>query len=254
MRLNNLLYYIRLWKLTGIFPVLRFYRLRNQQGKLIQLNLKGYPGTITLRSGTSDIKSFWDLFIGHHNHLKNVNIDASGVIFDIGSNIGLTAVIYANRFPNAAVYAIEPEATNFEMLKRNSAGYTNIICLRKAFWFQHESLTIKNPDSDKWAFTMQPGNDATSVEALTMDDINHLAGQRQIDFLKIDVEGAEAIIFKNLTKEQLSKVHYIGIELHDRYTPDCSKNFYTLISQFDYTEIRNYSGDHILELRHATSI
>jgi|GEM_PF-5552666 len=48
------------------------------------------------------------------------------VIFDIGGNIGITAIWLAEKYPAARIYSFEPVAENFEILKKNVEPYSNI--------------------------------------------------------------------------------------------------------------------------------
>jgi len=43
-----------------------------------------------------------------------------------GANIGLTSVYFANRYPDARIFAIEPESENFRLLRLNSARYKTL--------------------------------------------------------------------------------------------------------------------------------
>jgi FkbM family methyltransferase len=64
------------------------------------------------------------------------------VIIDAGANVGLCAVFYANRFPDARIIAIEPEPSNYEMLKKNTAPYPNITTVHAALWKENGPLRL----------------------------------------------------------------------------------------------------------------
>ena len=64
------------------------------------------------------------------------------VIIDAGANVGLSAVFYANRFPNARIIAIEPEPSNYEMLKRNVVPYSNVTPVQAALWKENGPLRL----------------------------------------------------------------------------------------------------------------
>ena len=48
------------------------------------------------------------------------------VIFDIGGNIGVTAIYLASLFPDAKIYTFEPLPENYQLLKSNVKNYKNI--------------------------------------------------------------------------------------------------------------------------------
>lgn len=121
--------------------------------------------------------------------------------------------------------------------------------MRNALWYKHERLTIKNSNADKCAFRMIPAQIETdTVDSITLDDLFSITKSNTIDYLKIDVEGAEKEIFENIPVSSLKKIKVIGIELHDRVVEGCSKAFYTKISQLNYKDTRNFTGDHIVEI------
>ena len=67
------------------------------------------------------------------------------VIIDAGANIGISTIYFANRFPNAKVIAIEPEESNFELLKINCENYPNVKLVRAAVWCRNaKELTIRS--------------------------------------------------------------------------------------------------------------
>jgi hypothetical protein len=41
-------------------------------------------------------------------------------IVDIGANVGASVLYWKYRYPDSAVYAFEPEPSNFQMLKKNT--------------------------------------------------------------------------------------------------------------------------------------
>ena len=48
------------------------------------------------------------------------------VIFDIGGNIGITAIYLSKLFPDAVIYTFEPLTENFEIMEKNIQFYQNM--------------------------------------------------------------------------------------------------------------------------------
>jgi len=70
---------------------------------------------------------------------------------------------------------------------------------------------------------------------------------REIDMLKIDIEGAEKYLFQNNPHEWLSKVKCLIIELHDNLQPGTSQAFFREMAKYDwFTFIK---GENIFCLR-----
>ena len=192
---------------------------------------------IYLRSHTSDIPTFSQIFASNEYELP-YNTRAN-LIIDGGANAGYTTVYFANRFPEARIIAVEPEASNVKMLRRNTSSYPNVTILETAIWNKHSKLSIENPKDDKWAFRVVEGDtEECSVSALTVDEIMRLSGHSTIDILKLDIEGAEKEVFSECEK-WLGNVHVLMIELHDHLKPGCSGTVYSALAKYDFSESRN---------------
>jgi FkbM family methyltransferase len=203
--------------------------------------------SVTLRGKSSDFRVFDEIFLKeqYNSHLLPKN---PKVILDAGANIGLSSVYFANRFPNAQVFALEPENSNYELLSVNTENFENIIPFKKALWSHSTNLRLANPNSEKWAFnfteSQQPSEklyEAISIERFMIDySVN------EIDILKLDVEGAEKDIFsKNI--DWIPKVKLLIVELHDRIVPGCSREFFASTSQYKFEEYRK--GENFFLLR-----
>jgi len=70
------------------------------------------------------METFYQIFIREEyeiEHERPVN-----VILDCGANIGLAAIYYIHKFPDAQIISIEPEESNCEMLEENTRLYPGI--------------------------------------------------------------------------------------------------------------------------------
>ena len=95
----------------GLLPSLGAYARLLRDGGLAQISTP--CGPVWLRSGTTDQDVFEEAFLREGPALA---IAAPKFILDGGANIGLTSVWFAAHFPDAVIAAVEPEASNFDML------------------------------------------------------------------------------------------------------------------------------------------
>lgn len=116
--IDNIIYYLRLWQKCGLKVVFSLYFQKKKKNSIIRISIKNFNHKIYLRTQTSDIQTFSDLIIGSHNHLDKIQLNKPEIIVDAGANIGITTMIYARKFPKAHIYAIEPEASNYNILKK----------------------------------------------------------------------------------------------------------------------------------------
>ena len=136
-------------------------------------------------------------------------------ILDCGANVGITALYFAWRYPNARIFCIEPDYQNFELLKRNTAAEPRIVAIRGALVGCPRTLVHFTTDRPAWGNFATDTETGHSVPAFTVGQIlddNHLS---QVDLLKVDIEGAEKEVFAN--GEFLQRVGHIIIELHNDY-------------------------------------
>lgn len=154
-------------------------------------------------------------------------------IIDAGANIGLASIYFANKYPNAKIIAIEPEQSNFELLKKNVAPYSNVIPIQAALWHQNEIINLIDPGLGKWGFMTEKSKSPNSltakhchaVNAITIEKVMHDNQLTTVDILKIDIEGAEKEVFRD-TSSWINNVNALIVELHERKKVGCNRSFY----------------------------
>lgn len=181
----------------------------------------------SLRKHSSDLKVFRQIII--NEEFENVvqliqrhNIKIKTVI-DAGANIGLTTLYLKNHFGDAKVLCIEPDESNQNQLLKHIAlnNLANVEIIKGGVWSRNSWLNIDNTfrDGMEWARRLKPVDDEQGD--IPVYSINHLLEEKQwdsIDFLKMDIEGAEDTIFSGSTDLSfLTKVKVITIEIHDMF-------------------------------------
>ena len=150
---------------------------------------------------------------------------------DCGANVGYTSVYFLERFPNATVLAVEPEDSNFEMLRRNVAPYGNRgQALRAAICSRETGLkVVKGWWGREWATQVRECrvDENSDVNAISVGKLLERAGCEHVDILKVDIEGSEAIVFAENYDEWIHRVKAFLIELHDERS---HKAFFTALN------------------------
>lgn len=201
-----------------------------------------------VRLNTTDISIYQQIFVNREYEMALKREPA--VIVDAGANVGFSAIYFSVRYPAARIVALEPEASNFELLKRNVAAFPGIEPVRKAVWSCVADLDLFDAGSgraglQKDGFQTFPPGERPSSATVPAVDLDTLMTEMRIDFidvLKIDVEGAEREIFGK-GGAWLNKVGVIVAELHDRMRPGCSRAFYGATSHF---ETEAYRGENVI--------
>jgi FkbM family methyltransferase len=195
------------------------------------------------RPGTSDVPNFEDIFVWAEYDLPLSIVPR--FIVDAGAYVGYASLSLANQYPNAKVVAIEPEASNFDVLSCNIRPYEQIRAVNAALWSHQTKVRIRNPTDRHWALQVAPAaaGDGT-IDSITIPDVLAMAGEETIDILKLDIEGAEKELFADGCQEWMGKVRVIIIELHDRLVKGCSRTFYAATSQQHFTQF--HQGENVI--------
>jgi FkbM family methyltransferase len=191
-----------------------------------------------LRVPSSDVQAFEQIFI-RQDYAFNVTAPPATIV-DAGANIGLASLYFSNRFPASRIIAIEPERSNFALLRKNVAGYANITPVQGALWHENKPINLVDPDLGEWGFMTQSVDDVDThlgesmyeVPGMTVDTIMKEHGLERIDILKIDIEGAEREVFSD-PSVWLGEVDALIVELHERLKPGCNRSFYNATAGFD---------------------
>jgi len=160
------------------------------------------------------------------------------VIFDLGSNVGATVVKFCLQYKDAKVYAVEPDPTNFESLKKNTAFFKDrVITINKAIsGTTGEKVTFYTGSQYHWSSSLYNRtekyiDDTIRIETLTIDSMIQEYNLEQVDILKCDIEGAEEDAFRSCTN--LSKVKYIVGELHPTLIKSSTDDFFKIFTNYD---------------------
>jgi FkbM family methyltransferase len=232
---------LQIFRLSGIKSAI-FWGMDLKNTKIHELNLKDWNQTVFLRAGTTDWYCLKKVLI-YKEYETPFPINAR-VIIDAGANIGMASLYYSRTYPNAKIIAIEPEQSNFELLIKNCKELDNVFIIKAALWGKNQKLEITDANSDKWAFSVKESTQHSSadpvefneVTALTIHSILRDFQFENIDILKLDIEGAEKVLFEENSESWINHIKQIAIELHDRYIPGCAKSFYKALIKHNFTQ------------------
>ncbi len=113
------------------------------------------------------------------------------VAFDVGANIGQTALCYAREFPSAEIYSFEPVAASFEKLAAATRQVARIHPCKLGMGSEAGEATIHvNPTSTMSSIKISRPEDHSEVIAIeTVTGFAQAHKIESIDLLKIDTEG-----------------------------------------------------------------
>lgn len=150
----------------------------------------------------------------HHYHPipPLVEIVPGDTVMDIGASIGDTTIPMCRLVgPTGTVIAVEPHPINYHFLKLNVQEYGNAQCIQKAAWSSPGKMVLhigREPTGHSLVWENYP--DWIGSEEIETQTINQLADGREIQYCKIDAQGAEVEILKG----DCDKVRTFAIATH----------------------------------------
>ena len=134
-------------------------------------------------------------------------------ILDCGSNIGLSIIYFKLKYPNAKVIGFEPDPKVFKTLQKNIESFNldNVDLIDKALWTEEGKIKflIEGADGGRAAINSDVSDNFIELNTTILSKYI----DREVDFLKIDIEGAEYNVL-NECKDKLHLVNNIFIEYH----------------------------------------
>jgi FkbM family methyltransferase len=178
-------------------------------------------GDVWIREEGSDIDTFREVVSERVYEEVTRRIPDCRYVIDLGANIGLATRFFAARYPGCRILAVEPHEGNFAVLERNVAGLVEqgrCRTLQAAVWDHRSRLAVAAPSGgeDRYSgmFVREAsGDDTRCVDAVTMPELIERSGFPAVDILKVDIEGAEAGLFRG-DAGWLERVRAIAIEFH----------------------------------------
>lgn len=144
----------------------------------------------------------------------NQNLSENAYIIDCGAHIGLSVIYLKSICPTANILCFEPDKKNFNLLKKNIASHQlkNIEAKEEAIWTENTSLTFVQDGNMGSKIGDKTSGNSVEVKATRLKDYL----DKRIDFLKMDIEGAEYEVLKDIS-ERLGNVSKMFIEYHGTF-------------------------------------
>jgi len=152
-------------------------------------------------------------------YLDFADLKSKDVVIDLGAYSGLTSIAFSQVVgKEGKVIALEPDIFNYECAEKNILNdtlFNNISLLNVAVWKESGFLEFSTEQNMGSSATAVVGNRGLvkKIPCMTLSDIAKRFNLEKIDFIKCDVEGAEAFIFEDYEFFQKYKPKII-IETH----------------------------------------
>lgn len=159
------------------------------------------------------LHTYEDLFV---NELYNFNTgEHKPVIIDCGSNIGLSILYFKAIYPHAIVLGFEPDPVNHGVLKMNLSDnqLKDVVISQEAVWIHDQGISFSGAGTE--ASRIGEGNSDSEIKVPTIRLKELIKKYPRIDFLKMDIEGAEHPVIMDC-REDLHVVQNLFLEYHGK--------------------------------------
>lgn len=154
-------------------------------------------------------------------------------IIDCGCNIGMSILYFKSLYPAATILGFEADPYIFSFLEKNIKSYRleNVTLINKAVWDAEDETLSFLAEGGAGGRLEQRSSGSKYIDVKTARLKNYIS--REVDFLKLDIEGAEHKVIADCADE-LKFVKTLFIEYHSM--PGVEQNLHHIL------EIANNAG------------
>jgi FkbM family methyltransferase len=180
--------------------------------RFTECRVKVYDWKLLIPDAASFLSTYGEIFVEQIYKIRFTG--DSPYILDLGANIGLSVLYLKKLYPKAQITAYEADPHIFSYLVQNinGNGYRDVVLVNKAVWHENAILQFSPEGGDGGRVAWDGESSTVEVQA---QDIRELLKGRMVDFLKMDIEGAENLVLP-ACREYLPAVRTIFVEYHSR--------------------------------------
>jgi len=187
-------------------------------------------------------------------YIDFAQLSEGATVLDLGAYSGLTSMLFAIKAGKSGkVISVESDNINIQLVKKNFSFFAkmtgiNIELLEGAVWENNNGLIFFNEGNIGSAPLSIAGNErkgnVSRVESFTLNTIAKKYNLKKVDFIKCDIEGAEAVIFKDAAFFESYKPRII-IEPHVIKGVDSADICTEQLIKYGYTvkKVKQYGAD-----------
>lgn len=131
-------------------------------------------------------------------------IPENGVVFDLGCNVGYTMAALKEKRPDVKIIGVEMDKGNALQAEKN----TGLPIFTAAIWDKDGCVDYSGKDQQSFCAV-----DGTKTPAISFRSLIRFFGIEYVDFVKMDIEGAESRLFVKPT--WLKYIGAMHVEIHN---------------------------------------
>lgn len=181
-----------------------------------------------------------EIFVGEE-YSFNADTEAPFII-DCGSHYGLSIIYFKKRYPHSKILAFEPDPNNILILRKNIEVrelqgveiIESAVSNRAGEAIFYGEIKADNSDSlgnslmKSWGKRVD--TDEITVKTVRLSDFI----QTPVDFLKLNIEGAESMVMEDLFEsKKISLINKIYLQYHQTKLENTEEQFDNLLRELN---------------------
>jgi FkbM family methyltransferase len=188
---------------------------------LLCLKVRGWGSQFMyVRPRGTDWETLHASLIGKYHRPPDDLLSVS-TILDLGTNIGATVADMAACYPAARVMGVELDADNVSLAQRNTEHWVGRVSIVHGAAWSTDGQIAYGGDRGEWAYRVAPAMDERTMASIIdtvpayslLTLIDRLVPGGEVDYVKMDIEGAESFILDDGTK-WAPRVRCVKVEVH----------------------------------------
>lgn len=181
------------------------------------------PGEHTMKkSGLSFWFSSFAVDIPTEGYTHKYVPKEGDIIFDCGAWCGISTYFFSKLVGDSGkVYAFEPDNQNYGILLKNIEKHklNNVVPIKKGLWSKTTTLQFSNEGDVNSSIAdvyFREKDKISYIEVISLQDVYNTLKLKRLDFVKMDIEGAEVEVILN-SKEFLENmdINFAIASYHD---------------------------------------
>ncbi len=180
----------------SLFKYIFTWQIFGNRNFLLNLKFRDHKFNFSV-DNRLDLGTLNDIFVKEEYGFKYLGNPK--VIIDLGANIGDTAIFYSILYPQAKIFAVEPNPHIHEKLAMNVKDFPNIKICKCAISDTTGKIKLNLGDSHLGSSinAREQNKNSVEVDVYSLEDFCKMEGTEKVDILKFDIEGAEEYLLKS---------------------------------------------------------
>lgn len=183
------------------------------------------------------IDKLFDSWISTVGFLKDYKLKKGDIVIDAGAYFGYFTIFASKKVGrDGKIIAFEPDPRNYRILQANlnSANLNNVIVIKKALFNKNGKISLNSAFSASRVLENKEADGGLEVSCTTLDSELEKLGIEKVNFIKMDIEGAELEAIAGAKKTLANTPHLAIACYHKRGGKTTGRILQPLLEQMGF--------------------